>query len=89
MVRGLREDQASVRARALVHSIPQSLNALQVPKQHAITKDNVQVGVDGTIFIKITNVKDSCYKVDQPLNSILNLAQVRSRLALLPFLSSI
>jgi regulator of protease activity HflC (stomatin/prohibitin superfamily) len=48
----------------------------QVPKQHAITKDNVQVGVDGTIFIKITNVKDSCYKVDQPLNSILNLAQV-------------
>jgi len=46
-----------------------------VPKQHAITKDNVQVGVDGTIFIKITNVKASCYNVDQPLNSILNLAQ--------------
>ncbi len=37
----------------------------------------MQVGVDGTIFIRITNVKDSCYKVDQPLNSILNLAQVR------------
>jgi hypothetical protein len=36
----------------------------------------VQVGVDGTIFIKITDVKASCYKVDQPLNSILNLAQV-------------
>ena len=50
---------------------------LQVPKQHAITKDNVQVGVDGTIFVKITDVKASCYKVDQPLNSILNLAQVR------------
>jgi regulator of protease activity HflC (stomatin/prohibitin superfamily) len=47
-----------------------------VPKQHAITKDNVQVGVDGTIFIKVTNVKGSCYNVDQPLNSILNLAQV-------------
>jgi hypothetical protein len=45
----------------------------------------VQVGVDGTIFIKITNVKDSCYKVDQPLNSILNLAQVAARDCLFAF----
>jgi regulator of protease activity HflC (stomatin/prohibitin superfamily) len=86
-VRGLREDQAAVTARS-PHFLVRYFSFApepQVPKQHAITKDNVQVGVDGTIFIKVTNVKGSCYNVDQPLNSILNLAQVtKLRAQLLP-----
>ncbi len=57
--------------------------AASVPRQQTFTKDNVVVFVDGTLFMKVVNSHQSCYAIDQPLNSLFNQAQglVRAQVA--------
>lgn len=53
--------------------------ALDIPEQVCITKDNVQVGVDGVIYLKIMNPQRASYGVENYEFAIIQLAQTTLR----------
>lgn len=53
--------------------------ALDIPEQICITRDNVQVGVDGVIFIQVFEPKMASYGINNYLFSITQLAQTTMR----------
>jgi regulator of protease activity HflC (stomatin/prohibitin superfamily) len=53
--------------------------ALDIPEQICITKDNVQVGVDGVIFIQVFNPQQASYGINDYIFSIVQLAQTTMR----------
>ncbi len=53
--------------------------ALDIPEQVCITRDNVQVGVDGVIYMKIVNPERAAYGVSDFLFAISQLAQTALR----------
>ena len=53
--------------------------ALDVPEQICITKDNVQVGVDGVLYFKILNPERASYGISDYSCAISQLAQTNLR----------
>ena len=54
-------------------------NAADIPEQICITRDNVQVGVDGILYFKVLNPERSTYGVADFLYAISQLAQTTLR----------
>ncbi len=53
--------------------------AIDIPEQVCITRDNVQVGVDGVLYIKVMDAKRASYGVSDYLFAISQLAQTTLR----------
>jgi regulator of protease activity HflC (stomatin/prohibitin superfamily) len=53
--------------------------ALDVPEQICITRDNVQVGVDGVLYLKVLNPERAAYGVSDYVFAISQLAQTLLR----------
>lgn len=52
---------------------------VDVPKQHVITKDNVSLAVDGIVYIKVLDPKNSLYSVMHYKTALISLSQTTLR----------
>jgi regulator of protease activity HflC (stomatin/prohibitin superfamily) len=59
------------------HSLKEA--ALDIPAQVCITRDNVQVGVDGVLYLKVLNPERASYGISDYLFAITQLAQTTLR----------
>jgi regulator of protease activity HflC (stomatin/prohibitin superfamily) len=59
------------------HSLKET--AVDIPEQICITRDNVQVGVDGVLYLKVLNPERASYGVSDYLFAISQLAQTTLR----------
>jgi regulator of protease activity HflC (stomatin/prohibitin superfamily) len=59
------------------HSLKES--AFDIPAQVCITRDNVQVGVDGVLYLKVLNAERASYGISDYLFAISQLAQTTLR----------
>ena len=59
------------------HSLKES--ALDIPEQVCITSDNVQVGVDGVLYLKVLDAKRASYGIGNYFFAITQLAQTTLR----------
>lgn len=53
--------------------------ALDIPEQICITKDNVQVGVDGVLYIQVLDPHDASYGISDYVFALIQLAQTTLR----------
>ena len=53
--------------------------SMDIPEQICITRDNVQVGVDGVLYLKVLNAERASYGITDYLFSITQLAQTTLR----------
>jgi len=59
------------------HSLKET--AMDIPEQICITRDNVQVGVDGVLYLKVLNAERASYGVENYIFAIIQLAQTTLR----------
>jgi regulator of protease activity HflC (stomatin/prohibitin superfamily) len=59
------------------HTLKES--AIDIPEQICITKDNVQVGVDGVIYLKVVDPERASYGISNYIFAITQLAQTALR----------
>src|ERR687892_2264750 len=59
------------------HSLKEQ--ALDIPEQICITRDNVQVGVDGILYLKVLNAERASYGITDYVFAISQLAQTTLR----------
>jgi regulator of protease activity HflC (stomatin/prohibitin superfamily) len=59
------------------HSLKE--RAIDIPEQICITRDNVQVGVDGILYLKVLNAERASYGITDYIFSITQLAQTTLR----------
>jgi regulator of protease activity HflC (stomatin/prohibitin superfamily) len=62
---------------AYKHSLKE--NAVDIPEQVCITRDNVQVHVDGVLYLKVLNAEQASYGVADYVFAIIQLAQTTLR----------
>jgi regulator of protease activity HflC (stomatin/prohibitin superfamily) len=53
--------------------------AIDIPEQVCITRDNVQVGVDGVLYLKVMNADKASYGVSDYVYAMMQLAQTTLR----------
>src|SRR5262245_48641018 len=59
------------------HSLKEE--AMDIPEQVCITRDNVQVGVDGVLYLKVLNAERASYGISNYEFAITQLAQTTLR----------
>jgi len=59
------------------HSVKESV--IDIPEQICITSDNVQVGVDGVVYMRVIDAKAASYGIDDYMFGIIQLAQTTLR----------
>ncbi|MCB0377832.1 MAG: paraslipin [Bdellovibrionales bacterium] len=62
---------------AYVHEIREQV--IDIPSQVCITNDNMQVEVDGLVYLKVTDPKKASYGIGDYVNASINLAQTTMR----------
>jgi regulator of protease activity HflC (stomatin/prohibitin superfamily) len=62
---------------AYVHEIREQV--LDIPSQTCITNDNMQVEVDGLVYLKVIDPKRASYGIGDYINASINLAQTTMR----------